>query len=106
MNEKTSENGKGTDALFDDPEIEIHRAVLRRERYKGSYPDREAVAAMEVPLRRLAGATMLFTDLTIASYKGPSPRVMGLSFLANAMNREALRPFRLFHGHPPRYEEY
>jgi hypothetical protein len=26
----------------------------------------------------------------------------GLSFLAEAMFREALRLFRLYHGHPPR----
>lgn len=106
MNEETSENGKGTDALFDDPEVEIHRAVLRRERHKGSYPDREAVAAMEVPLRRLTGATVLFTDLAMLSVNDPPLSPMGLSFLANAMNREALRLFRLYHGHPPRYPQY
>jgi hypothetical protein len=27
----------------------------------------------------------------------------GLSFLAEAMFREALRLFLLYHGHPPRY---
>ena len=49
MNEEKTERGKDTDALFDDPEVEIHRAVLRRERDTSSYPDREALAAMEIP---------------------------------------------------------
>ena len=106
MNESTSENGKGTDALFDDPEVEIHRAVLRRERHKGSYPDCEAIAAMEVRLRRLTGATVQFADLAMLSVNDPPLSPMGLSFLAKAMNREALRLFRLYHGHPPRYPQY
>ena len=106
MNEEKTERGKDTDALFDDPEVEIHRAVLRRERDTSSYPDREALAAMEIPLRRLTGATVLFTDLAMLSVNDPPLSPMGLSFLANAMNREALRLFRLYHGHPPRYPQY
>ncbi len=100
MNEDLAEE------LANEQEVQIDKAVIQREHTAGGLPDRNALMAMEEPLNRLAGATVLFTDLTIASHKGTSPCVMGLSFLADAMNREALRLFRLFHGHPPRYEEY
>jgi len=100
MNEDVAE------ALRNEPEVRIDRAVIQREQSSDGFPDSDAFLAMEEPLKRLTGATVLFTDLTIASYKGPSPAVMGLTFLAEAMNREAIRLFRLFHGHPPRYEEY
>lgn len=106
MNEEMSENGEYADGLFDDQEVQIHQAVLRRAQYRGSYPDHDAVAAMEVPLRRLTGATVLFADICMFSSEDPPMSLIGLSFLANAMRREALRLFRLYHGHPPRYLNY
>ena len=106
MNEETSENGGAADGLFDDLEVQIHQAVLRREQSSGSFPDGDALEAMEEPLHRLMGAAVLFTDLAMASTDDPPLSPMGLSFLSLAMKREALRLFRLYHGHPPRYPEY
>ena len=98
MNRDTVETGAETDDL----EVDIHQAVIQREQSSQSFPDGGAVAAMEEPLHRLMGATALFTDLTMASINGPPLSTTGLSFLAHAMNRETLRLFRLYHGHPPR----
>lgn len=106
MNEAVSKNGEGIEGLFDDVEVQIHRAIIRRECTRGGFPDGDAVAAMEEPLFRLSGATVLFADICMLSSEDPGPSLMGLSFLANAMHREALRLFRLYHGHPPRYLNY
>ena len=91
-----------TEAAPDDLEAQIHQAVIQRDQSPGPYPDADAVEAMEEPLHRLIGATILFTDLASVSGNGPALSTVGLSFLADAMNREAMRIFRLYHGHPPR----
>lgn len=110
MTEDDAENGAQTDdipkGLFDDVEVEIHLAILQRERTPGAYPDHDAVAAMEEPLCRIAGASVLFADVCMLCSEDPAPSLMGLSFLANAMHRESLRLFRLYHGHLPRYFNY
>ncbi len=98
MSARTAETGTATDDL----EEQINRAVIQREQSPGSFPDANAVEAMEEPLHRLIGATSLFTDLASVSGNGPALSTVGLSFLADAMNREAMRIFRLYHGHPPR----
>ena len=87
MNEAASENGEGMEGLFDDVEVQIHRAIIQRERTRGGFPDNDAVAAMEEPLYRLSGATVLFADVCMLSSEDPGPSLMGLSFLANAMRR-------------------
>lgn len=110
MTEDDTENGAETDeipkGLFDDVEVEIHQAIIQREHTPGAYPDKDAVKAMEELLFRLSGATVLFADICMLSTEDPRPSLMGLSFLANAMHRKALRLFRLYHGHPPRYLNY
>ena len=106
MNEEASETGEGVEGLFDDVEVQIHRAIIQRERTRGGFPDSDAVVAMEEPLFRLSGATVLFADICMFSSEDPPMSQMGLLFLANAMRREALRLFRLYHGHPPRYLNY
>ncbi len=110
MTEDDAENGAQPDeipkGLFDDVEVEIHLAILQRERTPGAYPDHDAVAAMEEPLCRIAGASVLFADVCMLCSEDPAPSLMGLSFLANAMHRESLRLFRLYHGHTPRYFNY
>jgi hypothetical protein len=58
---------------------------------------------MEEPLHRLTGAAVLFSDITMESSALRSCAMRGRSLLAQAMFREALRLFRLCHGHPPRY---
>lgn len=45
----------GTDRA-DDPDVEIHEAILGMERAGGCFPDADALAAMEEPLDRLASA--------------------------------------------------
>jgi hypothetical protein len=86
----------------DDPDVEIHEAILARDRAGGSFPDASALAAMEEPLHRLTSAAVLFSDVTTESTEGAELRMRGLSFLAEAICREAFRLFRLYHGHPPR----
>lgn len=90
------------DMWVDDHEVKIYKEVLRRERKHRSYPGREDVEAMEEPLYRLLGAVVLFS---IVHRRENTPRRVGLSFLARAMNREVERLYRLYHGHPPRYSE-
>ena len=90
---------------IDDHEVEIYKEILRRERKGRSYPGQEDVEAMEEPLYRLLGAVVLFQDLSIVHRRENTPRRVGLSFLALAMNREVERLYRLYHGHPPRYSE-
>ena len=58
---------------------------------------------MEEPLHRLTGAAVRFRDITAESSGAPTLRMRGLFFLAEAVFREALRLFRLYHGHPPTY---
>ena len=107
MNEDDEENGTDTDdaaeEFSDDLEVQIHEAILVREKTGDSFPDRNAVEAMEEPLHRLTGAAVLFSDITTESTAGKELRMRGLSFLAEAMFREAMRLFRLYHGHPPRH---
>jgi hypothetical protein len=88
MNEDDEENGTETDDvaedLSDDLEVQIHEAILAREKTGDSFPDRNAVAAMEEPLHRLTGAAVLFSDITMDNSAGPELRVWGLSFRACA----------------------
>ncbi|HZD53837.1 MAG TPA: hypothetical protein VE175_12375 [Woeseiaceae bacterium] len=44
---------------------------------------------------------MLFSDVTTESTEGADLRTRRLSFLAEAICRDAFRLFRLYHGHPP-----
>ncbi len=80
-----------------DQEVRIYRDVLRREGKKSLYPDREDLEAMEEPIHRLQGAAALFTDLAMGN--GCEVNLTGLSFLAEAVTREAERLYRLYHGH-------
>jgi hypothetical protein len=77
--------------------------MLVRERAGASLRDGDAAEAMEEPLHWLTSAAVLFSDVTAESSPGPELRMRGLSFLAEAMLREALRLFRLYHGHPSGY---
>ena len=60
MNEDDEENGTDTDDaaedFSDDLEVQIYEAILAREKTGDSFPDRNAVEAMEEPLHRLTGA--------------------------------------------------
>lgn len=85
----------------DDLEVQIYDAILAREKTGDSFSDRSAVEAMQKPHHRLTGAAVLFSDLTMESTPGKELRIRGVSFLAEAMYRQALRLFRFYHGHPP-----
>lgn len=61
---------------------------------------------MDRPLDRLLEATVLFQDFAVAIRVGvemwdDAPRAAGLNFLAEAMHCDAVRLYRLLHGHPP-----
>jgi hypothetical protein len=88
MNEDDEENGTETDdtaeEFSDDLEVQIHQAMLAREKTGDSFPDRNAVEAMEEPLHRLTGAAVLFSDITTESSAVPELRMRGLSFRACA----------------------
>jgi hypothetical protein len=62
MNEDGEENGTDTDNaaedFSDDLEVQIHEAIVARERTGDPFPDRNAVEAMEEPLHRLTGAAV------------------------------------------------
>ncbi len=88
------------DIWIDDQEVRIYRDILRREGKKSLYPDRDDLDAMEEPLHRLQGAAALFTDLAMGN--GCEMNLTGLSFLADAVTREAKRLYRLYHGCPLR----
>jgi len=68
MSEDGEENGTETDDATedfpDDLEVQIHEAILAREKTGDVFPDRNAVDAMEEPLHRLTGAAVLFSDIT------------------------------------------
>ena len=85
----------------DDLEVALFKAVRRREKAPGGLPDRKALLAMEEPVTRLMGASVLFYDLATAVETAADLRPMGLVFLSYAMKREAERLFRLYHGAPP-----
>ena len=85
----------------DDLEVALYRAVRRRGKTPGGLPDRKALLAMEEPVTRLMGASVLFYDLATAVETAADLRPMGLIFLSFAMKREAERLYRLYHGHKP-----
>jgi hypothetical protein len=47
----------------DNLEVQICEAILAREKTGDSFPDRNAVEAMEEPLHRLTGAAVLHDQL-------------------------------------------
>ena len=104
-NTDDDENGTETDdpreAGAFDPDADIHDAILARERAGGASPDGDAVEAMEEPLRRLANAAMVFSDIPTESTAGSELRIRNL--LAEMMCRDAIRLFRLYHGHSPQF---
>ena len=85
-----------------DPDVQMWQAIQRRAGLDAAYPDQAAISAMEEPLRRLMGAAMLFSDVAVAYDNVPERidpiRVKGLIFLALAMECEAERVYRLYHG--------
>lgn len=85
-----------------DMDAQIYQHILRREQRRDSPLTEEDVWAIDVPLDRLLNAAVLFQDIAVsARIEDDAPRPAGLNFLADAMHREVVRLYRLFHGYPP-----
>ena len=92
------------DMEINDLEVQIHQAVVRREKKPGRHPDTDALRAMETVVARLTGACVLLENFTTNAGFDGEIEAMGMQFLAGAMMREADRLFRLYHGHGPKYD--
>ena len=92
------------DMEIDDLEVQIHQAVVRREKKPGRHPDTDDLHAMEEVLARLTAACVLFENFTTNAGFDGEIEAMGMQFLSGAMMREADRLFRLYHGHGPKYD--
>ena len=96
------------DRFICDPEVQAWQAVEKRIKGTWGRNDSATRLAMEEPVRRLMGASMLFYDLATAVHDSPMHdardiQTMGLVFLSYAMKREAERLFTLYHGEWPSY---
>ncbi|MCG8506290.1 MAG: hypothetical protein MI755_16925 [Sphingomonadales bacterium] len=92
------------DMEINDREVQIHQAVVRREKRPGRHPDAGDLHAMEEVLARLTAACVLFENFTTNAGFDGEIEAMGMQFLSGAMMREADRLFRLYHGHGPKYD--
>lgn len=89
-------------AWREDEDVQIERAIAIRALNAGGLPGLADIIAMSVAVERLVRASVLLQDLADATtICGEPPRPAGLSYIANAMNRDAVRLFRLYHGRPP-----
>ena len=96
------------DAPVADLEVRLWQEVERRLKAPDGPPDTSTHLAMEEPVLRLMGASMLFYDLATAVNASPMHdardiQTMGLAFLSYAIKREAERVFTLYRGEPPCY---
>ena len=83
--------------------MRLWQAIQQRAGLEASFPDQEALSAMEQPLDRLMGAALLFCDVALGADNARGridpPRTEGLLCLSLIMEREADRLYRLYHGH-------
>ena len=96
------------DRFICDPEVQAWQAVEKRVKGTLGRLDSATRLAMEEPVRRLMGASMLFYDLATAVHGSPMHdardiQPMGLVFLSYAMKREAERVYTLYYGEWPSY---
>lgn len=85
-----------------DVDAGIHRHILARERRRDAPLTEDEAGAMDLLLERLVEASVLFQDVAVqARIEDDAPRPAGLTFLADAMHRDTVRAYRLFHGYPP-----
>ena len=84
-----------------DEDAEILAAIALRAQRPGGLPDADALEAMHEPLRRVMEGAMLFYDLAWAVDWSAEIRREGLVFLTAALQREAERLYRLYHGSQP-----
>ena len=90
------------DQPVDDFDVWLWQAIERRRKQDDSYPDQEAVFAMEEPLTLLVGASRVFCDLALGAVSGanriPELDTVGLLALSQVIRHEADRINRLYHG--------
>ena len=86
----------------DDFDVWLWQAIERRRKQDDSYPDQDAVFAMEEPLTLLVGASRVFCDLALGAVSGgnriPELDTVGLLALSQVIRHEADRINRLYHG--------
>ena len=86
----------------DDFDVRLWQAIERRRKQDDSYPDQEAVFAMEEPLTLLVGASRVFCDLALGAVNGrdriPDLDTVGLLALSQVIRHGADRLNRLYHG--------
>ena len=86
----------------EDEDVQIQRAIAIRALTPGGLPGLADVIAMGVVVARLVRGTVLLQDLADATtIQNEPPRPAGLAYIADAMNRDAVRLYRLYHGCPP-----
>ena len=87
---------------IDDFDVWLWQAIERRCKQDDSYPDQDAVFAMEEPLTLLVGASRVFCDLALGAVNGgnriPDLDTMGLLALSRVIRHEVDRINRLYHG--------
>jgi len=89
--------------LLEEPEVRRVRDMLVRERQQSGYPEGDTVRAMEDPISDMFELSLLFSDL-VSNVSGDVPfHRRGLAWLSSALQRDAGRLHRLYHGRPPRY---
>ena len=90
------------DQPVDDFDVWLWQAIERRRKQDDSYPDQDAVFAMEEPLTLLVGASRVFCDLALGAVSGanriPELDTVGLLALSQVIRHEADRINRLYHG--------
>ena len=86
----------------DDFDVRLWQAIERRRKQDDSYPDQDAVCAMEEPLTLLVGASRVFCDLALGAVNGrnriPDLDTVGLLALSQVIRHEVDRINRLYHG--------
>ena len=86
----------------EDEDVQIQREIVRRERRPGGLPALEDIIMMEVLVTRIVRGSVLLQDLADATtIQNEPPRPAGLAYIADAMNRDAVRLYRHYHGKPP-----
>lgn len=102
------------DIWLKDEDAQLEHRIAHRETRPDSLPDAGDLVAMDLLVTRLLHASVLLQDIADsgadtradsgadsgADLEAPL-RSAGLSYVANALNRDAVRLYRLYHGRPP-----
>ena len=93
---------KPSDIWLKDEDAQLEHRVAHRQTRPGDLPDAGDLVAMGLLVDRVLHASVLLQDMTGAMTDLEAPlRPAGLTYVVNALNRDATRLFRLYHGKPP-----